>query len=349
MTTPPVQDSDPGLTPAPLMALAAGLWGFKTLAAAIEVGLFDLLADGHGATAHEAAAKLGIEGRPADIFLTACASLGLLTKSGGSYHNSEVAEEFLVTGRANYFGDYVTYLDRRHYPLWAGAANAIRTNRPATAEANQHGSVFLAREPVMTQNFWNAMHSLGSTTAAALARHYDFGRHKRLLDVGGGAGTFSIALCGQYPQLRATVLDLEFTQPMAAAKIEQAGLAGVVTAVPGDFQADEELPAGHDVLLLSSVLHDWDESAGRDLLRKCFAALPSGGVIVVCELLLDDDHTGPAPAALMGMVMLLQTTGGRNYSAAEYSAWLTDTGFRDLRLLRLDAPSCDRALIAHKP
>jgi hypothetical protein len=97
------------------------------------------------------------------------------------------------------------------------------------------------------------------------------------------------------------------------------------------------------------ILHDWDEAKDREILRKCHAALPSGGVVIISELLTDDDKTGPAAAALMSLNMLIETEGGRNYTAGEYSAWLEEAGFRDIRTVRFDAAGANGVVLAHKP
>ena len=91
--------------------------------------------------------------------------------------------------------------------------------------------------------------------------------------------------------------------------------------------------------MLSTILHDWDEAKNRALLRRSFEALPSGGAVVISELLVNDEKTGPAPAALMSLNMLIETEG-RNYTPAEYSAWLEEAGFRstDMQTKYLPGP-----------
>ncbi|WP_314253253.1 methyltransferase [Streptomyces kutzneri] len=113
----------------------------------------------------------------------------------------------------------------------------------------------------------------------------------------------------------------------------------------GDFLHDERLPGGHEVILLSMILHDWDEGTGRRLLDKCFAALPPGGAVIICELVLDDDERGPAPAALMGLTMLVETRSGHNYTYAEYRGWLADAGFGPVEVLPLVAAGANAALV----
>ncbi|MGO8479436.1 methyltransferase [Rhizobium leguminosarum] len=91
----------------------------------------------------------------------------------------------------------------------------------------------------------------------------------------------------------------------------------------------EQLPGDHEVHLLSMILHDRDEAKNRALLRRSFEALPSGGAVIISELLVNDEKTGPAPAALMSLNMLI-VAEGRNYAPAEYSAWIEEAGVRDI-------------------
>ena len=80
---------------------------------------------------------------------------------------------------------------------------------------------------------------------------------------------------------------------IAAGKVAQAQLSDRISTAAGDFFADSEFPTDHDAVLLSMILHDWDEARDREILRKCYAALPSGGVVIISELLANDDKTGP--------------------------------------------------------
>jgi hypothetical protein len=273
----------------------------------------------------------------------------LLEKQDERYRNSPLAEQFLVKGQPYYFGGFIEMLDKRLYPGWGRLTEAIRTNRPTTWDPGQQKSLFEGEDPAMMALFWEAMHSTSTFTAHALARAVDFSSVKRLLDVGGGSGAYDIELCRHYPHLRATVYDLPFVTEIAAGKIAQAQLSDRISTADGDFFAAPEFPVDHDAVLLSMILHDWDEVKGREILRKCYAALPSGGVVIVSELLANDDKTGPIPAALMSLNMLIETEGGRNYTAGEYSAWLEATGFSDIRTVRFDAAGANGVVLARKP
>ena len=192
------------------------------------------------------------------------------------------------------------------------------------------------------------MHSLSKFTGRALGQAMDLSGARRLLDVGGGSAAIDIELCLLHPQLTATVYELPKVIDIAARNIKEAGLEDRIETVAGDFFADSSLPGGHDTILLSMVLHDWAEERCRAILQKCWTALPSGGQVIISELLLDDERTGPPAAALMNLNMLVETEG-RNYTPAEYHAWLRDLGFRDIRTVWFDAPGANGAVVGRKP
>jgi ubiquinone/menaquinone biosynthesis C-methylase UbiE len=330
------------------MQLSTGFWAFKTLAVAHELDLFTRLSGGAGLTPSELTQALGIQERPAEMLLTGCAALGLLDKRGERYHNTPLAEEFLVQGKPYYFGGLVRMFDQRLYAGWGKLLEAVQTNRPTTWNPDVQQSLFDGENPAMLATFWEAMHSLSIFTARALGEALDFGRFTRLLDVGGGSGAFDMELCRRYPHLRATVYDLPGVVEIAAEKVRQAGLDDRIETAAGDFFADASLPGEHDAILLSMILHDWSEVRDRELLRKCYAALPPGGTLMICELLVNDEKTGPAPAALMSLNMLIETEG-RNYTPAEYSTWLSEIGFQDIQTVWFEAAGANGVVVGRKP
>jgi 3-hydroxy-5-methyl-1-naphthoate 3-O-methyltransferase len=347
-TSPAHREVETEISPIPLMQLATAFWAFKTLAAANEIDLFTRIAEG-GTTPAELARDLKIEERPAEMLLTACASLGLLEKRKARYVNSPLAENFLVRGCRYYFGGFVTMLDKRLYHGWDKLTEALRTNRPTTWDPDKQESLFDNTDPSMMATFWQAMHSLSTFTARTLGDAVNLSGFKRLLDVGGGSGAFDIELCRHYPQLRATVYDLPFVAEIALRNAKEAGVADRVSVSPGNFFTDAHFPAGHDVVLLSMIMHDWSEPENREILRKAFEALASGGAVVITELLVNDEKTGPPPAALMSLNMLIETRGGRNYTAAEYESWLQEIGFARIHTVMFEAAGANGAVVGYKP
>jgi 3-hydroxy-5-methyl-1-naphthoate 3-O-methyltransferase len=337
------------LSPTPLMEMVFSIAVFNTLSSSLEFDIFTRLSGTKGTTSEELARSLGIAERPAEVLLTGCAALGLLVKKNGLYRNSPLAEEFLVRGKSYYFGGILEMWDKRLYLAWHKLAEAVRTNRPTAWNPDKQQSLFDGADPLMMSHFWEGMHSISTSTAHALGKAVDLRRFRNLLDVGGGSGAMDIELCRQYRNLRARVYDLPSVVEIASGKISQGGMADRIGTVVGNFFADATYPAGHDLILLSMIMHDWSEEDDRQILRKCYDALPSGGAVVICELLVNDEKTGPAAAALMSLTMLIDTRDGRNYTAQEYASWLKDTGFRKIRTIRFKAPGADGAVIGEKP
>ena len=96
--------------------------------------------------------------------------------------------------------------------------------------------------------------------------------------------------------------------------------------------------------LLSLIMHSFTPGQDRQILATTFDCLATGGLVLISELLVNDDKTGPPPAALMSLTMLVEDEG-RNYTAAEYEQWLTETGFQNTRRIPLDAPGANGLII----
>lgn len=338
------------VTPIPLIQLIMGFCGAKTLMAAVELDLFGRVEKAGGLTRQGAVRELGIEDRPADLLLAACASLDLLDKRGDSYVNTPLTQTFLVPDSPHYLGGLIRYVDQRQYPSWHELATALRTNHPVTWDPGVHSSPFETEDPAIMPLFWQTMFSMSTYTGRQLAEALpELAECKSILDIGGGWGAISIEICRRYPIPRATVYDLRSVCNTTVQKIRDAGLGGRIDTAPGDFLIDDDLPTGHEVVVLSSILHDWDEDTNRDILAKCFRALPPGGTIIISEFFLNEQRTGPPQAALIGLTMLIETAGGKNYSCDEYQAWLAEVGFGQIKFVSFDAVGSNGVMVARKP
>ncbi|MFE9393982.1 methyltransferase [Streptomyces flavidovirens] len=329
--------------PTLLIDLATGLWKAQTLTAAIETGVFETLATG-ASSAPELAVGLGLGERPAEILLTACTALGLLEQRDGRYRNTAVADHYLVPGLPDYFGDYVRMVAQYTAPGWMRATEAVRTDAPTKPVPDPDRNMF--EEGNRPKSFWDGLFAFSTLTARQMARAVDLSGVRRIMDVGGGAGATLIELCRQHPHLSGTVVDLPHVCALAQERIDAAGMTGRITTAAADFFADP-LPSGHDAVLLSMILHDWDENQNRKLLASCLDTLPSGGTVLISELLVDDDKSGPVDAALMSMNMLVGTWG-RNYTGAEYADWLRDAGCDRVRTVRFDSPGANGVVMGEK-
>ncbi|WP_017603259.1 methyltransferase [Nocardiopsis alkaliphila] len=335
----------PSSDPTPLMRMTTGLWVSQTLSAAEEVDLFTFLSEKGGSDLTELAYGLNLSERPTEVLVTACAALGLLRRQGDHIVNTDLAEDYLVRGTPYFLGDYIRMLREFVYPGWMRVADAVREDRPVRDESAPGAGIFAKENrPAF---FWNGLWPLSALTAQTLAAEVDLSFITSLLDVGGGGGAFAVELCRRYRDLSVTIYDLPHVCEHTQEFLRGMDHGERVRFHAGDFFA-EDLPRGHDAILLSMILHDWAEEANRELLDKCYRALPAGGLIVISELLVDDDRSGPLEAALMSMNMLVGTPG-RNYAVGEYRSWLEDAGFTRTRVVSFHAPGANGVVLARKP
>jgi ubiquinone/menaquinone biosynthesis C-methylase UbiE len=165
--------------------------------------------------------------------------------------------------------------------------------------------------------------------APSLAERIDLSSYESFIDVGGGAGTFSVAFCKRYPHLKAVLFDLPSTLEVTRKTIESENLMDQVQLVGGNFNQDA-LPGKHDVVFLSDILHyqAFDENAA--LFRKLYQATNPGGMIIVKDMFINDDVNNPGWNAIFSMHMLVYSEKGQCYKGKEIRFWLEKAGFKNI-------------------
>lgn len=298
----------------------------RVLLAAVELDLFTAV--GEGGTAGEVAARLGTHPRATEMLLNALVAIGALTKSGGVFRNTAETARFLVAGSPE--NQRPALMHTVHvWKAWTTLTDCVRAGTAVLPPGVE------ARDEQWTQAFIAAMHRNAMSAAPALVEAVGAKGVRRLLDIGGGSGAYSIAFAQANPELRAEVLDLAAVVPIAQKHIREAGLEGRVTTRVGDLLRDE-FGEGYDLILLSAICHMPSPEENHDLLRRCRRALAPGGRIVIRDFILEPDKTAPKAAALFALNMLVNTRAGSTYSEGEYRAWLGEAGFDGIRRLQAD-------------
>jgi hypothetical protein len=134
---------------------------------------------------------------------------------------------------------------------------------------------------------------------------------------------------------------------MARERLESEGMIDRVTLVPGSYD-DDELPQGHDLALLSAIIHSNSLDGNLELYRKVFRALKPGGRILVRDHVMEPDRTRPRDGAVFAINMLVGTSGGGCYTYAEIQTGLLQAGFVGIRLIR-QGEHMDAVVEAFKP
>jgi predicted O-methyltransferase YrrM len=178
--------------------------------------------------------------------------------------------------------------------------------------------------------FLDFLHGHSLVMGERLAGAVDLSGVGRILDLGGGSGAVSIALCRRFPNLEAVVVDQGPVAARAAQHVSRAGLDRRIEIRAGNLFADP-LPEGCDAAVLANLLHDFSPDRCREILGRVAAALPSGGLVVIMEIVPDDERRSPPLAVAFAAAMIVNTAGGDAYTLPQYRSWLEEAGFTDVR------------------
>jgi len=326
---------------AKLLEILYGYQDSAILMASNELGIYDALAD-RPLTGQELADRLGTAPRSTILLLNGCVALGLLEKAGDIYSNSPMAEELLIKGKAAYLGRVVAK-EQEFYPPWGRVSQAVREDRAQLPSMGER----LRQDPATARNFLLALHDLALLNGSALPDSVDLTGRRRLLDVGGGVGTYSILLAQKNPELEAVVVDLPAVRELAEETIASHGLSDRISFLTGDFGASCGA-RGYDVVLLANILHDNTEEACQRLLHNSHDSLAEGGLIIITEFYLEENGVSPAVSAVFSLLMMLENQGAAEYPAEQIKRWLSEAGFKNPSVHRLPEPSPMVAVVGHK-
>jgi demethylspheroidene O-methyltransferase len=200
-------------------------------------------------------------------------------------------------------------------------------------------------EPDSVARYSDLMAASQPLVAADVLAAYPLKRHRWLLDLGGGDGSFLIAASSAEPALRLMLFDLPAVADRARARIGAAGLTDRTTVAGGDFRSDV-LPQGADIVSLIRVIHDHDDKAALAILRSALRALPPGGTLLLAEPMAGTK--GAEPVAAYFAFYLLAMGSGRPRRPEALAQLLRTAGFSRVRLLATRRPMLVRVMVAAK-
>jgi (2Fe-2S) ferredoxin/ubiquinone/menaquinone biosynthesis C-methylase UbiE len=301
----------------------------RALLTALELDAFTAV--GSGATAAEVAQKISAHPRATEMLLNALAAMGMLAKQQGIFRNTPTTARYFAEGSKDNARPGLIHIAN----IWHRWSNLTDCVRAGTAVGHRE---MAERGEDWTKPFIAAMHHNAAERAPLVVQAVGPLSGDQMLDVGGGSGAYSIAFAQAHPKLHATVLDLPAVLPIAQGHINEAGLAERVKTHAGDLRRDS-LGRDFALVLVSAICHMLSPEENQDLLRRCYAALAPRGQVVIQDFILEADKTAPKQAALFALNMLVGTPAGSTYSHEEYSAWLREAGFQEVRPIRLPGPS----------
>jgi len=337
------------ISPARIMQTGFAFWSAKVLLTAVALELFTHLCD-CSKTVADIKNELHLHGRGLADFLDALVALGFLTRSGegpdARYINTPETDIYLNKKRETYIGGMLEMANNRLYPFWGNLDEALQTGLPQNEVAHGETGLFerLYEDKDRLNEFIHAMGSMQTGNFARFACSFDFAEYGSHCDIGGAGGDLAIQIALHQPHIKSRVFDLPQVGPIANANIAKHKMADRVQFMAGNFFTDP-LPRA-DLITMGNILHDWDLENKKMLIRKAFDAIPTDGAFVVIENIIDDERRKNAFGLLMSLNMLIETPGGFDYTAADFTGWAKEAGFKEVAVMPLTGPAS--ALIAYK-
>ena len=304
------------------------------LTVADELGLFSFL-EKEPASSLSIARKFFLSFRGTEALLGILTSLGFLVQQNGKFCLTLDSRNFLLPNSPYYKGGLLKMI-RYDMPTHEGVKEALLNDPFSTTTS-------ITKDKPNTDNWkkgdfgseWakkttEVMHDSSFPGAMSLANQGVFNNVKKLLDVGGGSGCFSIAAANFNAGIRCSILEWPQVCAEAEKYVQEFGFEDRIDTYGADM-FKEPWPQGYDGILFANVFHDWMQPESLELGRKAFENLASNGRIFIYEQLLNDTKDGPLAVSAFTMLMM-RAAQGKMFSSQEMEDILTECGFVDISI-----------------
>jgi SAM-dependent methyltransferase len=307
----------------------------QLLYVAVKLGVIDALAEAP-ATATDLAAAIGANPQALHRVLRGLAAEAILDEQPGERFALTDLGSCLRTDDPAGLGGAALPRGSLYFRAAGALVDAVRAGGvPFEHVYAEPMFAYLAEHPDLREEFLQSMGARSRREAVDVAASYDFGPYRHLVDVGGGTGTLLHHLLRHQPHLRGTLFDRPEVVRDAQRSLGTSSVADRCAFAPGDFF--EAVTEGGDIMVLSRVIHDWDDDDAQRILATCHKALQPGATLLLVETLLPERAAENPPAIRMDLHMLL-ITSGHERTAADFGRLLSRTGFAPPRFIRTSSP-----------
>lgn len=311
-----------------LFSLVTGFMRTKILVAAIRFELFDFLSV-RPRSREDLQLQLGLSDRSLDVFLDCLLALKLIgVNEKGKYLNTGIGSKYLVKGKLSYIGGSFELFNS----VYGECNDLVELLRNGGGHNRRYAYIFRNLSDLQPEDVEECTRQMDETSAhpvMTLMEFHDFEESRVVLDLGGGTGKICRTLVSQYPHIQTILFDLPAVCEKAKEALQGFWLRHRIRITPGDFFTDD-LPKGFDTAVLMRVTEDWGAEKVKALFRKIHDSLPPGGKIIIYEPFREDDPKRPGDAALVSLLLFLNTTEGICRSKQQLIDMLQEVGFRDI-------------------
>ncbi len=298
-----------------LLDMALGFMRSQVIHTAAELGIADILQKGPKSLAELARAS-GTQPDALERLMQALIALGIFRLNNGKYTLNPMGEA-LAENVPMSFRPFARLLgDKAWWAPWGDLLHSILSGKSGFREIfGLEYTDYLTRNAKIGHISSQTMESVAAAHNPAILQAYDFGKFKKIIDVGGGYGSLISAILAKFPQVEAVLYDLPQVVRNATQEIQKMG---------GDF--NKNVPAGGDLYILKQILHDWNDDVGGKILKNCRRGMAENGRLLVIENLMEPENINPV-AALFDLHMLL-LSDGRERTLDQYRRLLDHAGFK---------------------
>jgi hypothetical protein len=308
-----------------MLQMTSGYWISQSIYAAAKLGIPDLLKDG-AKSCEELASSTGTQARALYRVMRALAQVGVFAEKQEGHFSLTPLSKCLQSDIPGSVRALAIMFGEEQYKAWGDILYSVRTGE-SSFEHLYGMPVFeyYAKNPESGNNFNKAMTSGSDAEKAAVVQTYDFSNIRKLVDIGGGQGSFISAILKANPHLQGVLFDLPSVVEGAPNVLSAEGVTERCEIVGGSFY--DSVPSGADAYILKHVLHDWDDETSLTILKNVHRSLEENGKLLVVEQIVPPGNE-PALAKFMDVNMMMLHPGGCERTEAEYRALFEAAGFQ---------------------
>ncbi|MEN8157806.1 MAG: methyltransferase [Bacteroidota bacterium] len=309
-----------------LWDMVHNFWVAAGIGVVAELGIADLLRGGPR-TVDELASETDTHPESLYRVMRMLATQGIFRELRGKRFQSTPLAEPLRDDQIRYI--LMLHLDPRHFQMFSKMMSSVKTGRNVTGEF-EGGELFehIGSDPKRNERFNRAMTNASWLQAPALLSAFSFNRYRKIIDIGGGQGLFLAAILRKNSACEGVVFDLPNALSRAGEVIGEFSLENRMETLGGDFF--KEVPAGGDLYMMKSVLHDWSDEDSLKILANLHRAMKPGARLLVIESVIGKMNE-PSFGKMTDILMMI-AAGGRERTRHEWKALLERARFRIIKI-----------------
>lgn len=310
-------------TPEEIRDFVSNFQKTRILLTAFELNIFSVL-NNQKLDSTTVANQINANARGTDRLMNALVSLGFLLKENNLFSNTELSLNFLCNDKPGYLSGLMHSVNQ--WETWSTLTGAVI----AGTSVSERKRGINEREKGWLFSFIEAMHNRAYKQAPDIVKHIELTGVKKVLDIGGGSGAYSMAFVNAGEEITATVFDLPNVIELTQKYVNEAGLWSKIDFVKGDYNNDP-FPIGYNIVFLSAIVHINSFEENVKLIEKCAKSLNKGGCVIIQDHIMDNSRTQPMAGAIFALNMLVSTEKGDTYTEEEIFEWFKLAGLSEFK------------------